>query len=309
MDFDDMEHGDFDDMEHGDVQSTVKVLVIGNGHVGKSTYVKRFLYGNYDDTYKKTVGAVYSERREFCLPALNNKTVDINVWDTAGQEEYRTLNHKYYGGAGCALLLFSTTDANSFHELPSWKAKVLELCGDVPMAIVQTKVDALEHASMTEDEVNMRAQQLQLRVFRSSSAQGVNIEEPFEYVAALCLNKGGGDSDQQLSHIISLSKTTEQRGGSEGSGNSGSGGGSSNSSSNSISGGGSGEKSSSSNNSSNGHKDQNVAEQNKVEEKNTSGKTTTMANIPPASRVYSNRPTQPSRRRTDGKKEARCSVS
>ena len=137
---------------------------------------------------------------------------------------------------------------------------------------------------------------MQLRVFRSSSAQGVNIEEPFEYVAALCLNKGGGDSDQQLSHIISLSKTTEQRGGSEGSGNSGSGG-------------GSGEKSSSSNNSSNGHKDQNVAEQNKVEEKNTSGKTTTMANIPPASRVYSNRPTQPSRRRTDGKKEARCSVS
>ena len=201
---DDLEAESLDDLSAGDVQPTVKVLVIGNGHVGKSTFVTRFCRGQYNDTYKKTIGCEYSERRNFSLHSYRNKMVDVMVWDTAGQEEYRSLNHKYYSGAGCALILFSTTDENSFKELPHWKNKVIELCGDVPMAIVQTKTDAMEHAFAQQDDMAQGAQNLNLRLFRSSSQDGTNIEEPFEYVAVKCLRRGGGNSEQQVTHISDM---------------------------------------------------------------------------------------------------------
>lgn len=302
----DLEAEDLDSLEHGDVDLTVKVLVIGNGHVGKSTYVKRFCRGTYDDTYKKTIGCEYSERRKFHLKQNNKKTntparvVDIMIWDTAGQEEYRSLNHKYYGGAGCALLLFSTTDSNSFKELPSWKSKVLELCGDVPMAIVQTKYDAAFTSSMVDDdEVEKLAASLQLRLYRSSSETGLNVEEPFNYVALRCLTEGaGGNSESHLAHISSLS-TTSRITTLEAHGNK----------SRNADGG---------NVARNGEREtkeerRTTTGDEKEEEKEDGGETNEserrIKNIDPASRVYHNRPTAPSRRRTDGKKDTRCTIT
>jgi Ras-related protein Rab-23 len=209
---DDLVAEDLDSLSAGDVTQTVKVLVIGNGHVGKTTYVRRFCTDNYNGDYKKTIGCDFSERRQFLLPSYGNKRVDVMVWDTAGQEEYRSLNHKYYDGAGCALLLFSITDKNSFLELPRWKNKVLELCGEVPMAIVQTKMDASDHAAITLEEVKECATKLKLRLFRISSMNGININEPFEYVAVNSLRGGGGNSAQQVTHISSLKKASDING-------------------------------------------------------------------------------------------------
>ena len=59
---DDLEAEDLDEMTSGDVTRTVKCLVVGNGHVGKSTYVRRFCRGKYEDEYKKTIGCVFGER-------------------------------------------------------------------------------------------------------------------------------------------------------------------------------------------------------------------------------------------------------
>ena len=196
----DLESEDLDADDLGDVVSTVKVLVVGNGHVGKSTYVRRFTRGAFDDAYRKTIGCVYAERRGFPLPALG-RCVDLMVWDTAGQEEYRALNHNYYDGAGGALVLFSTTDAASLAEVAQWRQKVLDLCGDVPIAMVQTKVDCMESATVTPAAVEECARALKLRLFRSSSKSGDNVDEPFEYVATRCIRRGGGDSEQHLVHI------------------------------------------------------------------------------------------------------------
>ena len=210
---DDLEAEDLDEMTSGDVTRTVKCLVVGNGHVGKSTYVRRFCRGKYEDEYKKTIGCVFGERRGFKVRTYPfhkhpkeapRSAVDMIVWDTAGQEEYRELNHKYYAGAGCVLLCFSTRDKSSLKDLPGWRAKVLELCGkDVPMCVVQTKVDASEDSadSVTPTEAKNAAREMGLKLFRISSKEGRGIDEPFEYVASMCLKRGGGNDEQQLEHI------------------------------------------------------------------------------------------------------------
>ena len=213
---DDLEAEDLDGLTSGDVTRTVKCLVVGNGHVGKSTYVRRFCRGKYEDEYKKTIGCVFGERRGFRVRSYPFHkhpkgaplgTVDMMVWDTAGQEEYRELNHKYYAGAGCVLLCFSTRDRSSLKSLATWRDKCFELCGkELPMCAVQTKVDAEASAAengdtVTPDEAKAAARALGLKLFRISSKEGQGIDEPFEYVASMCLKKGGGNEAQHLEHI------------------------------------------------------------------------------------------------------------
>ena len=215
-DIDDLEAEDLDSMGAGDVTRMVKCLVVGNGHVGKSTYVRRFCQGKYDDEYRKTIGCVFGERRGFRIRSYPfnqhvgpRNSVDVWVCDTAGQEEYRELTQKYYTGAGCVLLLFSTRDRSSLQNLSTWRSKVIELCGrEVPMCIVQTKVDA-EDANENEDdspivtptEAKNAAREMGLKLFRVSSKKGTGVDEPIEYVVSICLSKGGGDAEQSLQHI------------------------------------------------------------------------------------------------------------
>ena len=74
----------------------VKVLVVGNGHVGKTTFVRRFCRGKFDDNYKKTIGCEFMEKRGFRLKNTEGKPrVDLLVWDTAGQDRYRAVTTAY----------------------------------------------------------------------------------------------------------------------------------------------------------------------------------------------------------------------
>jgi hypothetical protein len=77
------------------------------------------------------------------------ETVRLMIWDTAGQEEFDSLTSRYYKGAGAAVLVFSTEDRDSFDALESWKRKVEDECGPIPMALVQNKIDLMHRAKMT----------------------------------------------------------------------------------------------------------------------------------------------------------------
>ena len=146
---------------------------------------------------------------------------------------------------------------------------MIELCGDVPMAIVQTKTDAMEHAFVQQDEMTQGAQNLNLRLFRSSSQDGTNIEEPFEYVAVKCLRRGGGNSEQQVTHIGDMN-TGSNRG----------------------------------NNALKSGAMVREEKSNKMDEgeaRHAQGKEVQPKQHQP--KVYTNRPTEPSRRRTNGKKD------
>jgi small GTP-binding protein len=65
----------------------IKVIIVGNGQVGKTSMIKRFASGEYDDKYKKTIGAAFKEKELFIKSA--NKTVKFMLWDTAGQEGFQ----------------------------------------------------------------------------------------------------------------------------------------------------------------------------------------------------------------------------
>lgn len=77
---------------------------------------------------------------------VNCEEVRLMLWDTAGQEEFDAITKAYYRGAQAAVLAFSTTDRTSFDAIRSWKKKVEDECGEIPMVIVQNKIDLVDQA-------------------------------------------------------------------------------------------------------------------------------------------------------------------
>lgn len=175
--------------------ATIKVIVVGNGRVGKSSMTTRCTClkpqkscaghcsftippfsdckNVYTDTYKKTIGVDFMEKvgcrrcrwvagllraPSVSPPLCAGQTIELDefgeavrlmIWDTAGQEEFDSLTSRYYKGAGCAVLVFSTVDRDSFDALESWKRKVEDECGPIAMALVQNKIDLMDQAVMT----------------------------------------------------------------------------------------------------------------------------------------------------------------
>lgn len=186
-------------MDVDDFETTVKVIVVGNGQVGKTSMSTRYCKGRWTDTYKKTIGVDFMEKR-IEVEDLG-ETVCLMVWDTAGQEEFDSLTSRYYKGAGAALLVFSTVDRASFLALPSWRKKVTDEVGEIPMVLVQNKIDLIDQAAMPNDEVEDMARRLGLRLYRTCVKENVNVKDAFEYVTTQYILGGGGNNQEALAHI------------------------------------------------------------------------------------------------------------
>uniref|UniRef100_A0A3P9MM68 Ras-related protein Rab-23 n=2 Tax=Oryzias latipes TaxID=8090 RepID=A0A3P9MM68_ORYLA len=156
-----------------DMEVAIKVVVVGNGAVGKSSMIQRYCKGIFTKDYKKTIGVDFLERQI----AVNGEDVRLLLWDTAGQEEFDAITKAYYRGAQACVLVFSTTDRESFQSIQTWKEKVEAEVGDVPTVLVQNKIDLLEETVIKNEEAEALAKRLKLRFYRTSVKEDLNVTE------------------------------------------------------------------------------------------------------------------------------------
>ncbi|RLO05731.1 hypothetical protein DYB28_012615, partial [Aphanomyces astaci] len=174
---------------------TLKVCVVGNGNVGKTSLTTRYAKGRFTDNYKKTIGVDFMER----VVTVDGEDIHLMIWDTAGQEEFDSLTSRYYRGAGAVVYVFSTVDRDSFDALPSWQQKVKHECGpSICQVLVQNKIDLVEDAVMTKDEVDDMKEDMRVRLYRTSVQDNQNVEEGsssrFRGQKSIdCVTRGGGD--------------------------------------------------------------------------------------------------------------------
>ncbi|CAG9127339.1 unnamed protein product [Plutella xylostella] len=107
-------------MREEELEVALKVVIVGDGGVGKSSMIQRYCRGTFTRDYKKTIGVDFLERQI----EIDGEEVRLMLWDTAGQEEFDAITKAYYRGAHACVLAFSTTDRDSFLALHSWKLKV-----------------------------------------------------------------------------------------------------------------------------------------------------------------------------------------
>lgn len=122
---------------HGGVVATYKLLLVGSGGVGKTTFVKRHRTGEFEKRYVATLGVEVHP-----LTFMTNRgAIQFNVWDCAGQERFGGLRDGYYIMGQAAILMFDVTSRATYQDIPNWYRDVMRVCECIPMVLCGNKVD------------------------------------------------------------------------------------------------------------------------------------------------------------------------
>jgi len=134
----------------------VKIVLIGDSGVGKTTFFRAFTQLNLDEQTYATIGVDFWSQ----VVPINNSKVKVVVWDTAGMERFRDLTKQYYRGTDIIILFYDITNKTSFESLDTWIKSVKKIVpeGDNIFAIVGTKLDFEEKRTVTRQEAEQFAQ-------------------------------------------------------------------------------------------------------------------------------------------------------
>ncbi|XP_060762403.1 ras-related protein Rab-18-B [Neoarius graeffei] len=122
-----------------DVLTTLKILIIGESGVGKSSLLLRFTDDTFDPELAATIGVDFKVK----TIAVDGNKAKLAIWDTAGQERFRTLTPSYYRGAQGVILVYDVTKRDSFTKLENWLNELETYCtrNDLVKMLVGNKID------------------------------------------------------------------------------------------------------------------------------------------------------------------------
>ena len=155
-----------------------KLVLLGDGAVGKTAIGTRFCKGLFQSNYKMTIGA------DFFVKSLKfpEENVKMQIWDVAGQARFQFLRSTYYKGSFCGILVFDVTIRESFGNLENWVLEFQEQTGNTPIVIVGNKVDLPDRMVASEEGKNWAKSYLNAPYIEVSAKAGININKLFKIV-------------------------------------------------------------------------------------------------------------------------------
>ncbi|MEJ5311839.1 MAG: Rab family GTPase [Anaerolineae bacterium] len=160
-----------------------KICLLGDFAVGKTSLVRRFVEGVFDEKYLSTIGAHVSRK----VLAVRGVPLTLLVWDLAGEEKFTRVMHSYYRGAAGAILVCDLTRAETFPSLKAHAQAFWSVCPHTPVIVVGNKVDLLEQRVITDAELAEVAAQLNAFWLTSSAKTAENVQELFEQLGGQLL--------------------------------------------------------------------------------------------------------------------------
>jgi len=152
-----------------------KIIVVGDGAVGKTTLTQKLITGKFQTKYKMTLGVDLSVK----FLKINQTIVKLQIWDTGGQERFQYVSPIYYRRALGALCCYDITKRISFENVPKWITNVENYCGNIPMVLVAAKKDLEDFRVVKEEEGRNFAMERGLYFFETSAKSGFNLKRPF----------------------------------------------------------------------------------------------------------------------------------
>jgi len=153
-----------------------KVVLLGEGRVGKTSTVLRYVQDKFDDKMQATIQASFLKK----VLMINQTTINMAIWDTAGQERFHSLGPIYYRDADGAVLVYDVTDGESFEKVKTWVKELRKMVGkNITLSIVGNKCDRERERQVSAEEGASYAEAVGAVYHNTSAKLNRGIEETF----------------------------------------------------------------------------------------------------------------------------------
>jgi small GTP-binding protein len=158
-----------------------KLVLIGDSGVGKSCLLLRFADDTYTESHISTIGVDFKIR----TIQLDGKTIKLQIWDTAGQERFRTITSSYYRGAHGIIVVYDTTDADTFEHVKTWLHEIDRYASEnVNKLLVGNKSDLTSKRAVETEAAKEFAQSVSIPFLETSAKNATNVEDAFMTMAS-----------------------------------------------------------------------------------------------------------------------------
>ncbi|WZZ09059.1 hypothetical protein YC2023_094980 [Brassica napus] len=154
-----------------------KYIIIGDTGVGKSCLLLQFTDKRFQPVHDLTIGVEFGAR----MITIDNKPLKLQIWDTAGQESFRSITRSYYRGAAGALLVYDITRRETFNHLASWLEDARQHANaNMTIMLIGNKCDLSSRRAVTTEEGEQFAKEHGLIFMEASAKTAQNVEEVYE---------------------------------------------------------------------------------------------------------------------------------
>ena len=173
-------------MQNSKYDYAFKFILVGDTGVGKTSIISRFITGEFSPDHEFTIGVEFGAK----TISVNNRVIKLQIWDTAGQEQFRAVTRSYYRSSAAALVIFDTTRKETFRSVARWVEDVRNNSNkDVVLVLIGNKVDLVQERMVSRNEAAKLSQDFGMLYLQTSALRQDNVERAFVWPAGNILDR------------------------------------------------------------------------------------------------------------------------
>ena len=177
----------------GEQEITLKILLIGDSYVGKTSLLLQYIDRECPENHMATIGVEFKDK----IVQINKKNVKLQVWDTSGQERYRSITKNFYRNADGVMFICDVTKENTFENIKNWliDSEQNSNNSNFKKILVGNKIDLQKERVIDKEKLENFASKKGMNFYEASAKEGTNVDLIFTELAKLILEDY---SDQQI---------------------------------------------------------------------------------------------------------------
>jgi len=173
-----------------------KVVFVGDAGVGKMQIKSKYMKDIFDNAYNLTIGIDFAEK----VVKIDNKKIKLQLWDTAGDERFRSITQTYYKIAHLIVFVYAIDNENSFNNIQNWVKDVRNINENAKFLLVGNKCDLDEGRQVSREEAEKYAKDNGMKFFEVSAKTGKCIDDMFQYIISELLNDMEKEKNNNLTN-------------------------------------------------------------------------------------------------------------